>query len=303
MSRSRDYLPFPRGSTATAGDVLIVNQLGSMSAIDGLANQTNPAANQGVPKAGVGGPGQLPTAALPYAPYRSDLVGFVGDAVDFYTFGLGTPMMLRAMQYIPASGTAYLALDGHALKVSTTPGWQQCVVTGTGVATQGNQAVLPDPAYFMGLSTPAYVKPYDWFWVVEEGPAVGIISTTCAPSVGLMSATTGLLLAATTGLYSLGTSDGNFGNSITTTAYGFGQYLVPSTNPTTPTFGTVSTTTGVGTAGTAILYPAYAPTPSGVTLESFTAAGNVGQFMGSGFQGNTSNYIALYVQPFLNAWW
>jgi len=269
-----------------------------MSAIDGLANQTNPAANTAIMNAGVGGPGQLPTAALPYAPYRGDLVGFLADTIDHVAVGLTSPMILRCMQYIPTSGTAYLALDGHALALSNAIGWQQSVVTGK-QTSNGAQSVLPDPAYFVGKSTPGYVKPYDWFWVVEEGPAVGIIAGTVASSASVMSNGSGLLTAATAANYPIGTTDGNFGNSVTTSGYGYGQYVVPSTNPTTPTFGSVSTTTGVGTAGTAIIYNAYAPLPTGVTANAFTGSGSIGSMMPSGGVDNASNFILVYVRPFL----
>jgi len=295
MGRSRDYLPFQRGSTATAGDTLIVNQLGSMSAIDALAGQTNPAASTAIPAAGVGGPGQLPTTALPYQPYRNDLAGYIGDATDNIVLGFGTHIMLRAVQYIPTSGSAYLALDGHALAVSATMGWGQIVCTGP-QGTSGKQSWLPDPAYFMGRSIPVYVKPYDWFFVVEEGPAVGIITGTVAGQASVMSNGSGLLTAATATSYAIGTTDGNNGNTVSTTQYGYGCYTVPS--GITFSAGSVNTTTGVGTAGT-VLAGAFAPTPSGVTLNPYTGAGVATNWMSSGATNNTSNYVLLYVRPFL----
>jgi len=303
MGRSRDYLPFPRGTTATAGDTLIVNQLGSMSAIDALANQTNPAATTDTKTAGVGGPGQVPTTALPYQGYRADLAGFIGDCTDDYVFGLKAPMLVRAVQYIPTSGQAFLVLDGHALAVSTTHGWFGSVVTGVQTGTAGTlPTVLPDPAYFTGKSSATYVKPYDWFFVVEEGWALGTVvaAASVAPYTPLMSDALGNMLAATAAKFVVGMSDGNNGNTVigvTSARYGWGQYLVPTTN--TPALGTVNTTTGAVTAAAnpATFSNPFAPFPSGATVNAWSSAGVAGQYMPSGAQYNASGYVAVYCQP------
>jgi hypothetical protein len=311
MSFPRDQLPFARGSTATAGDTLIVNQLGAMSAIQALAGQTNPQTTTVVAAqfSGAGGPGQLPTAAYPNPLTFYDLVGYTGNTVDSgHVFGLSHRMILRAVQYIPQSGSAWLSLNGLALAASTTiqnPGWFGTVVTGV-QGTSGNPSYLPDPAYFLGRSSPVAVKPYDWFWVVEAGPAVGQVASanSVAANIALQSSGSGYMMQAAAAKFVVGTSDSNYGQTATNSTYGFGCYTIPSGNA--PALGTAPTSTAAAVSGT-IFSAAYAPVPNGVQINGYTtsnptgqlnAAATTGSWMPSGGNNNASGLVAVWVRPF-----
>jgi hypothetical protein len=203
MGASRDFLPFPRGSTASGGPI-------------NPTPTTATAPTSYVYGTPIGGPnglvgGNLPTTLgvfLAANQYRPDLAGFIGRCRDTIC-GTGVPMLLRAVQ----NGAYWLRVGRLAIGFAqvTKQHGIVAIVAGsstTGVISQtaGVPAKLIDPAYALG----SWIAPYDWFWCVEEGPALGTITdgvSVTGAEWALMAYTDGTLSKCTAGLFPVGTSD------------------------------------------------------------------------------------------------
>ena len=204
---SRDYLPFPRGQTASQFDTKIPGPGGLVSL--------------------------LPTATgtvTGATPYRKDLAGFIGNCLDtktgivigthtattagvFGTPGTNQSMRLRAVQAAAAITTTMV---GQLMAFVTTAGEYGSVVTAT--TAQGTPCKPIDGFYPVGTVFAAY----DWFWVVEEGPAFVVPANgiTLAAQGPVTSYTTdGTAGVAAAADFVVGTSDQQVTGAITSTTH------------------------------------------------------------------------------------
>lgn len=149
-------LPFPRGQTATNGDIGIPGPNGLVSII--------------------------PTATGNYSaatPFRPDLAGCIVNTRDYQlsnqaasvatttagmklTPGTNRPMKLRAVQ---AAADITIDFVGQLVDLSGTASKEFGVVADEAPADGGVCKPI-DGAYYVGQ----VIKKWDWFWVVEEGP-------------------------------------------------------------------------------------------------------------------------------------
>jgi hypothetical protein len=169
-------LPFPRGQTASCGI--------SIAGPTGLVSQL-PSATGYVGEA---------TA------YRPDLAGKVFDATDT-VLGTNAPMRLR-----PVQAHADITVACKCVQFSTTAGEFGAVTADTAIPSSGTAGLIAkpiDPAYTVGQT----ISKYDWFYVVEEGPATLIVGTTTTAQGSIMCDADGCAAPATAGEAVIGVSE------------------------------------------------------------------------------------------------
>ena len=191
-------LPFPRGQTAS-NNISVANPTGgapiSLLAGMGLLNNTTPATTP---------------------PYRPDLGGIGILETSDTILATKRDMKLRCVQ----NGTGKAILPGpYAVQFQMTNGCFGKVIATAGVAYAGsgigalNTAGLVskpiDPAhfYFNGavIVNPTPIQPNDWFFVVEEGPALVAGAASVAPGASVEADANGRAIAAIAAKSAMGT--------------------------------------------------------------------------------------------------
>lgn len=170
-------LPFPRGLTASAG-IQIAGPTGTLIS-------------------------QLPTTTGlvgEATAYRPDLAGLVVETTDT-VLGTKRPMRLRCVQ-----AAADITVARKGIQFSSTAKLFGAVTASTPIpssGTAGLAAAVIDPAYATGKVIPKY----DWFYVVEEGPAQVLVGTQVTAGGSVMIDGNGKAAPATAGSAVIGTAD------------------------------------------------------------------------------------------------
>ena len=172
-------LPFPRGLTASGG-IQIASPIGGSLL------------------------SQLPTATGLLAqatPYRPDLAGIGPVETTDTVLGTGRAMKLRAVQ-----AANDLTVARKCVTFSQTAKLFGFVTTDPAIPSSGTAGLVAkpiDPAYAVGT----VIKKYDWFYVVEEGPASLLVGTSVTVQGSVMCDANGSAAPATATNYSVGTAD------------------------------------------------------------------------------------------------
>ena len=180
----RRDLPFPRGLTASAG-------------------------LKAAPPAGVAGGmvSLLPSATglfLAATPYRPDLATYQAEVYAGVQWGdpiSGVRMKLRAVQ-----AAAQFTVARKCVTFSTSAklfGIATSTVPIPSTGSAGLPALAIDHAYPVGT----VIAAYDWFWCIEEGPAMLLAGTTTVDQGATMCDANGAAAPATAGLAVIGTAD------------------------------------------------------------------------------------------------
>ncbi len=173
----RGRLPFPRGQTASQGIEIAGGPNGLASTLptsNGLVGESNA--------------------------YRPDLAGFIPETTDTVLIS-GQPMKLRLVQ-----AAADITVARKYVTFSQTAELFGSVSTDPGIPSSGTAGLVSkpiDPAYTVGK----VISKYDWFYVVEEGPAKLLAGTTTTAQGTVMSDGNGAAAPCTAGEIPNGIAD------------------------------------------------------------------------------------------------